>query len=77
MPWKPSPYSDADSKTMDFWFEPTKELKEFVSELEAAVLAEVCKDPVAYFGENLASETVTELFQSNLRTSQYRSMHFK
>lgn len=76
MPWQPNSY-DPDSNTLDFCFKPTPELASWVSELEAAVVAEVSKDSEKYFGENLAPEAVKALFQSNLRTSQHGSEYFK
>ena len=76
MPWQPNSY-DSDSNTLDFCFKPSPELVSFVSELEAAVVAQVSKDPKAYFGENLSPAAVQALFQSNLRTSQQGAEYFK
>ena len=77
MPWQPNSY-DADSNTLDFCLKPSPELASWVSELEAAVVAQVSKDPKSYFsGENLSPEAVESLFQSNIRTSQQGVEYFK
>ena len=76
MLWQPNSY-DENSNTLDFCFRPTSEIMAFVTALEAEVLAQVTKDPKAYFGENLAPEAVKALFQSSLRTSQHGAEHFK